>query len=213
MKIFLECLIEVMYSSHKEQQGEYDIQRIGGAYMSIGTNISLDCFSVQEGITLVGEEALKLSPNSDGYISIKLGNGKDRLGWDNYKYFILEMYVDIDAQALVEIYFEKANSNLSEKPAYILYEMVPKRQVKLVVDLDDLNSKKYFLLTLPGMLKGRIHCEPSSITEMSSVTVRFRPGYSHTFNGVTIDVYKRQAFVLKSALFHLDLLGHPHTIG
>lgn len=151
--------------------------------------IDLSGFHIAEGTRLSGGESLVVRPGDGGFIRLRLeGERAEMAGicWTRYRYFIADMIADMDAQMLVDFCFEKAEPAEGESRGYINYEMLPQRRVKLAVDLGELASKRFFLLTLPGMLKGRVHCDPCDIGEMNAVELCFHPGYSHAFESLTI---------------------------
>lgn len=169
--------------------------------------IDLRKIHLSHGTELLAEEGLAIKPGDDGYIRLRIEGETAEMGgvnWREYRYFIVDMLADMDSQMLVDFYFEKENTVEGEERGFINYEMLPTRRVKLVVDLEELQSKRFFLLTLPGMLKGRVHCNPSSIEEMNAVELYFHPGYSHVFDRLTIfETY------LCNTLPNMKVIGEP----
>lgn len=169
--------------------------------------IDLHNFFLAHGAGMPSEEGLVVKPADDGFIRLRLEGKTAEMGgvdWKAYRYFIVDMLADMDAQLLVDFCFEKARPAEGEKRGYINYEMLPTRRVKLAVDLEELQSKRFFLLTLPGMLKGRVYCNPCSIGEMNAVELCFHPGYSHIFKSLTVfEAY------LSDALPDMKVIGEP----
>lgn len=151
--------------------------------------IAVSSFVTAQGTVQYSGNTAVFRPDADGFIRLRLdGNlgvfaGAD---WAKHRYFIVDMLADMDSQALINVSFEKASPLPDEEPGTLTYEMIPTRRLKLVVDLLDLKSDHFFLLTLPGMLKGRITSNPCTISEMNTVELLMRPGYSHVFNSFTI---------------------------
>ena len=144
--------------------------------------LPLHSFELTEGSLLQQQPHLTLAPSAEGFVSLR----QQVQDWAAYRYLVVEMLVEMDSQAPVEVLFEKANPRPDEKPGSAQYEMIPTRRIRMAIDFEMLASKYFFLLTLPGMLKGRVHCEPSHISQMKTVTLRFHPGYSKNFSQVTI---------------------------
>lgn len=134
-------------------------------------------------------DSLKVFPDKDGFIRLRMEGEAGRIAgirWADFRYLIVDMLADMDAQTLINVGFEKAEPRPGEERGVISYEMLPSRRVKLAVDLRELKSEHFFPLTLPGMMKGRVRCNPSHIGEMSAVELCVRPGYSRVFNSLTI---------------------------
>ncbi|MDF2986542.1 MAG: Beta-galactosidase [Eubacterium sp.] len=170
-------------------------------------NIDLKKFRLLQGTELNGEEMLVIKPDDDGFIRLRLQGATAEMGdvnWGIYRYFIVDMLADMDSQMLLDFRFEKAEPAKGEETGYINYEMLPTRRVKLAVDLEALQSKKFFLLTLPGMLKARVNCNPCTITEMNAVELYFHPGYSRIFDSITIS----EAY-LCNTLPDMKVIGQP----
>lgn len=169
--------------------------------------IDLKQFYLAQGTAVPSDEGLTINPDKDGFIRLRLEGETGEMGglhWADCRYLIIDMLADMDAQALIDVCFEKADPLPDENRGIINYEMLPTRRVKLAVDIEDLKSKHYFLLTLPGMLKGRARCNPSSITEMNAVELYIHPGYSHVFNNFTIfEAY------LSDSLPDMKVIGEP----
>lgn len=170
-------------------------------------NIDLKKFRLLQGTELNGGDLRVIEPDADGFIRLRLEGETAEMGdvsWGNYRYFIVDMLADMDSQMLLDFRFEKAKPAEGEETGYINYEMLPTRRVKLVVDLEALQSRRFFLLTLPGMLKARVSCKPCTITEMNAVELYFHPGYSRIFNSITIfEAY------LSDALPDMKVIGQP----
>jgi len=169
--------------------------------------IDLKKFYLAQGTAVPSSEKLVIHPDKDGFIRLRLEGeiGKIAgLNWADCRYLIVDMLADMDTQALIDVCFEKTNPQPGEKRGVINYEMLPTRRVKLAVDMEELQSNRFFLLTLPGMLKGRARCNPSSITEMKAVELYIHPGYSHVFNSFTIfEAY------LADSLPDMKVIGEP----
>lgn len=169
--------------------------------------IDLKKFHVSQGTVLPAKDGLVIRPGEDGFIRLRLEGKTAEMGgmhWMDFRYFIVDMIADMDAQMLIDFCFEKENQLPEEKRGFINYEMVPTRRVKLAVDLEEMQSKHFFLLTLPGMLKGRVFCDPSSIGEMNAVELCVHPGYSHVFKSLTIF----EAYLCDS-LPDMKVIGEP----
>ncbi len=169
--------------------------------------ISLSAFLASQGTAAYTKDTVTFYPDAEGFIRLRLEGGPGSMAgvnWTEHRYFIVDMLADMDAQALINVFFEKTAPMPDEERGTILYEMLPTRRVKLAVDLQDLKSDHFFLLTLPGMLKGRIRSNPSAIGEMKAVELLIRPGYSHVFKSFTIF----EAYLCDS-LPDMKVIGEP----
>ena len=74
----------------------------------------------------------------------------------------------------------------------------------MVVKLDELESRRFFLPTLPGTLKGHVKGRPANISEMNALELYIHPGYSHVFNSFTIyEMY------LSNEIPDMTVIGEP----
>ena len=170
-------------------------------------SIAASSFTAKQGTVRYAGDTAVFSPDADGFIRLRLEGKTGTFAgadWAQYRYLIVDMLADMDAQALINVSFEKASPLPGEEPGTLIYEMIPTRRLKLVVDLNDLKSDHFFLLTLPGMLKGRVHCNPSSVSQMNAIELLMRPGYSHEFK--SFSVYE---MFLCDELPELKVTGEP----
>ncbi|MDP4151902.1 MAG: beta-galactosidase [Bacillota bacterium] len=170
-------------------------------------NIDLEKFRIVQGLTISKASGLSLKPDKDGYIRLRLEGDAGKLGgeiWDDDKYLIIDMLADMDAMANIDLLFFKAEKTDPNEKNCINCRMIPTRRVKMAIKLDELKSKRYFLPTLPGMLKGHISCIPTSIKAMSAMEIYIHPGYSHVFKSIHIfEIY------LSDTIPDMTVIGKP----
>lgn len=131
------------------------------------------------------EDGIFVIPDADGVIELSLTEKGKMRNWKNYSYLILEMNADMDAMANIDFCFCKRNE---KEPSNVLnYQMIPGRDVTVLVRFDELKSVRFFLKTMPGMLKGHCSGLPASIEEMGEVFLRLRPGWSREFRGIRLN--------------------------
>ncbi|WP_024291123.1 beta-galactosidase [Lacrimispora indolis] len=127
---------------------------------------------------------LVVSPDQCGFVEMDLMSEDDVRIWSRYSYLVLELKAGMDAMACVDLCFFKGEG---EKPDNVLsYQMIPTQDVTLLVDFSELKSVRYFLKTMPGMLKGHCTGLPAELSEMKRVTVLVHPGYSREFSGIRL---------------------------
>jgi hypothetical protein len=160
---------------------------------------------LQGEITCSEEAVLSINPDENGYIRLGIVGEKAKMGsvsWTDDKYLVIDMLSDIDAMTTVDIIFYKACENSESN--VLNYEMIPTKRVKLVIKLDELDSRRFFLPTLPGTLKGRQKGRPSNVSEMNRVEIIFHPGYSYNFKSLTLfEIY------LSDNLPDMTVMGDP----
>lgn len=129
-------------------------------------------------------EELMISPDKCGFVEINLICDGDARTWSRYSYLVLELKFEMDAMARLDLCFFKGEG---EKPDNVLsYQMIPAQNVTVLADFSELKSVRYFLKTMPGMLKGHCTGLPSELSEMKRVTVLVHPGYSREFSCIRL---------------------------
>ncbi|HEY8422096.1 MAG TPA: beta-galactosidase [Thermoclostridium sp.] len=168
--------------------------------------INLSELEILKGRKQISNGHMVLTPDEEGFIRVKLSGEKAKmcgLEWTEEKYLVIDMLADMDAMASVDVMFYSNNSNEPER-ILINYRMIPTKRVKMVVKLDELKSRRYFLPTLPGMLKGHVKGMPTDISEISRIEVLFHPGYSNEFKSLTI-----YGMYLTETLPDMTVIGEP----
>jgi hypothetical protein len=130
-------------------------------------------------------------PDKEGFVCLRLNDLDEN--WTGDRYFVMDFIADMDVMAGIDLrFFRKSkNEKLDKMPAILNYSMIPTRRVKLAVKLDELSSRRFFLPTLPGTLKGHVRCDPCSIADMGFMEILLHPGYvegcrSFTLFGLTL---------------------------
>ncbi len=147
--------------------------------------INLPLAAVIRGQGRLEDGGLSVVPDGYGFVEIALSDEDNPGRWASQSYLVLNLCIDMDAMASVELCFYKSEAG-SEPDNILSYQMIPGREVTVLVDFNELKSERYFMKTLPGMLKG--HCKglPASVDEMKAVRMVIHPGYSHQFHKVQI---------------------------
>jgi len=173
--------------------------------MGIKENIDLKELALLEGKIIIDEEPMTLMPDENGFIRLRISGVKANMcgiQWTDQKYLVIDMLADMDAMSTVDVIFSKAD----EEPgnSTLTYEMIPTKRVKLVIKLDELESRRFFLPTLPGTLKGRLKGRPANVSEMNKVEILFHPGYSNSFNSLRLfEIY------LSDVIPDMTVAGEP----
>lgn len=152
-------------------------------------SIDLKALAVLQGSATFGTDGLSLLPDGDGFIRLRLEGEAGKLGgveWSDELYLIVDMLADMDAMTNIDLLFFKAQGALENEKNCINCRMIPTRRVKMAIRLDELHSRRYFLPTLPGMLKGHISCIPTTIKAMNAMEFYVHPGYSRVFKSFHI---------------------------
>ncbi len=168
--------------------------------------IPRECMTIVQGRVCAHNEALTVAPSED-LVRIRMEGASGTfagIDWSRYRYLVLDMLSDMDAETNLHVYFEKEQPDPGEQRNYLMYQMIPGRRVRLALDLNALHSEAYFLLTQPGMLKGMAHCKPCDISEMRAVEIEVHSGYSRRFSSVSLfDVF------LADSLPEMKVCGEP----
>lgn len=146
-------------------------------------HLAASSFGILRGEKKSEMDELVLTPDQEGFVEISLMD-EGELSWEPYSYLVLVLRIQMDALAEVDIRFY---SREHENPNNVLgYQMIPTQDVTILVDFSELKSQRYFLKTLPGMLKGHCTGLPAEISDMRRVTMLVHPGYSTDFREVRI---------------------------
>ena len=170
-------------------------------------NIDLFQLKMIRGKILPKKENLTLQPEEDGFIRLRLDGEAARMGgvkWSSDKYLVIDMLSDMDAMTTVDVTFFREGNGNSKDANTLSYHMIPTKRVRMVVKLDELESRRHFLPTLPGTLKGHVTGRPADISAMNAVELTIHPGYSHTFRSFTIhEIY------LSDQIPDMSVTGEP----
>jgi hypothetical protein len=170
-------------------------------------NIDLFRLNIIQGDKLSDKGGLSLKPDRDRFIRLRLDGDTAFMGgveWNDQKYLIIDMLSDMDAMTTVDVMFFKAENADKNEQNIIKYHMIPTKRVKLAVRLDELESRRYFLPTLPGTLKGHVRCMPTNISFMNAVELYIHPGYSHAFKS-----FKIYEMYLSDEIPDMTVIGEP----
>ncbi len=146
--------------------------------------LSLEHWKILQGTGASDQEGMLLKPDADGFIRMELKGEPARMGgvsWTPEQYLVIDMLADMDAMTTVDVSFFKEHPQEENEKNVLNYHMIPTRRVKMAVRLDELSSRRVFLPTLPGTLKGNSNGRPASIAQMNRVEILVHPGYSHYF--------------------------------
>lgn len=172
----------------------------------IKENLDVKNLTFLQGEAEVSEEGLVIKPDKEGFIRIRLSGGKARMGgvhWTDQKYLVIDMLSDMDALTPVDVIFYKQDTADAEENI-LDYQMIPTKRVKMAIKLDELESRRFFLPTLPGTLKGHINGRPANISEVNRVEIMIHPGYSEHFKSFRIfEIY------LTNVLPEMTVVGEP----
>lgn len=151
--------------------------------------ISLDLWQILQGTGQLDGEELLLKPDSGGFIRMELKGEPAGMGgvkWTPEQYLVIDLLADMDAMTTVDVCFFPEHPAEKDEKNVLNYHMIPTRRVKMVLKLDELASRRVFLPTLPGTLKGHSYGRPACISEMNRVELLVHPGYSHYFRSLRI---------------------------
>jgi hypothetical protein len=169
--------------------------------------IPLEAWETIQGSAALDESGLRIQPDPDGFVRLQLKGETARMGgvsWTPEHYLIIDMLADMDAMTTVDIVFFKEHPSEEKEENVLNYHMIPTRRVKMAVQLDELASRRFFLPTLPGMLKGHVKGRPTSVSQMNRVEILIHPGYSRAF-----DSFRIYEIYLADALPDMTVIGEP----
>ena len=118
-------------------------------------------------------EGLVVLPGEDGVFCLSLDKAATGAHWTPDRYLTVDMNVDIDRMPVMYVDFVEHRKE-GEKVLSIRYFMIPTRRVKMMVQLSELDSHRFFLPTYPGTLKGHVEGEPTHIDWIDEVRIRIR---------------------------------------
>ncbi len=169
--------------------------------------IQLEQWKFLQGTGVKDAEGLLAKPDAEGFIRLELTGEKSRMGgvsWTPEQYLVIDMLADMDAMTTVDVLFFKEKPLEEGERNTLNYHMIPTRRVKMVLKLDELASRRFFLPTLPGTLKGHSNGRPTSIEEINRIEILVHPGYSHYFNSLRLyEIY------LADELPDMTVIGEP----
>lgn len=169
-------------------------------------SIALDQLRILRGTGGMKGQALTVLPDEEGRICIRLEHdaaSSKQAGWTKQHYLVLDMQAEMDAMAVINLEFYRARGQ-EDGNHTISYQMVPTKRVKLAVKLEELDSRRLFLPTLPGSFKGHSRGRPADVADMGAMEIHVSPGYSQTFKYFTLfGVY------LLDALPDMTVTGEP----
>ena len=169
--------------------------------------ISFDKFNILRGKAKLLENGLNIIPDEDGFVSLRLNGEKGSIAgisWEDDHYLIVDMLADMDAMTNIDLFFIKNGESTAKN--CINCRMIPGRRVKMAINLKELKSTRYFIETLPGMLKGHVACLPTSIKDIDSVEILVHPGRSSVFS--SFHIY--EAYPTKT-LPDMTVIGEPRV--
>ena len=105
------------------------------------------------------EQALEIPDAGQGY------------RWREDHYIVLDCLAE--AQSKVQIYYQW---HTGKDVLRTDYSIVPNRRVKMCIRLDELASKRWFLVTRPGTMKGHVGGRPTHIDRVDRVEIRTTQG-------------------------------------
>lgn len=147
--------------------------------------IDISLSSIRKGMGMQTSDGWKVIPDQEGEVELELGAGNLMRNWPRYRFLILKLRINMEGMALVDACFYKAGD---EEPSNRLrYQMIPQQSVTVLVDFAELQSKRYFLKTLPGMLKGMCSGMPISIGDAEMVKILIHAGCVCRFEHVIVE--------------------------
>ncbi|NMB96562.1 MAG: hypothetical protein GYA02_08115 [Clostridiaceae bacterium] len=174
----------------------------------IKENINLALLQIIQGEAILKEGELTIKPDGNGFIKLRLESDTALMGdveWTENKHLVIDILSDMDAMTTIDLIFFKTGDNSGESEKNVLnYHMIPTKRVKMAVKLDELQSRRHFLPTLPGTLKGHVSGRPTNISTVNAIEIYVHPGYSSIFKSFTIyEMY------LSDELPDMTVIGEP----
>ncbi len=128
---------------------------------------------------------------------MELKSDKKGFEWTDDKYIILDTLTEMDSNVNLKIEFYYGNEVTS-----LGYYLLPNRQVKVAIKLDELESKRWFLQTRPGTFKGHVAGKPTHISRVDKLRIVLEKGKNNrTFT--LFDLY------ISDVMPDLTVIGEP----
>ncbi len=128
---------------------------------------------------------------------LELKSHKRGFEWTDDRYIVLDTLTDMDSNVNLIIEFHNGREVTS-----LGYYLVPDRRVKVAIKLDELESKRWFLQTRPGTLKGHVSGKPTHISKIDKVRIILEKGK----NNRTFTLFN---MYLSDGLPDLTVIGEP----
>lgn len=133
--------------------------------------IPLNELKVASGNTKVCNDRLRLFPDSDGNGCLSYTNADEISHYPSSHLFCLDLRVNFDQMPTVCVDFVEHRKD-EEKILTVRYCLIPTVRVKMVAQLTELDSHRFFLPTYPGSYKGHVDGEPTSIDHIDEIRIR-----------------------------------------
>lgn len=128
---------------------------------------------------------------------LELKRDQNGFEWTQDNYIILDTLTEMDSNVNLKIEFHYGDEVTS-----LGYYLLPNRRVKVAFKLDELESKRWFLQTRPGTLKGHVAGKPTHISKVDKLRIVLEKGK----NNKTFTLYD---MYLSDCLPDLTVIGEP----
>ncbi|NLE55698.1 MAG: hypothetical protein GX617_12220, partial [Lentisphaerae bacterium] len=122
-----------------------------------------------------GGERVSAAPlvvrNQTGKIALALPKSAAGYRWHEDDYLIIDCEAQQNSKANVKYEFK-----IGDKLFTMGYYLVPKRRVKMAIQLAELASRRWFLQTRPGAMKGHVSGSPTHIDKVDEVRITVEKG-------------------------------------
>lgn len=122
-----------------------------------------------------GGERVSAAPlvvrNQTGKIALALPKSAAGYRWHEDDYLIIDCEAQQNSKANVKYEFK-----IGDKLFTMGYYLVPKRRVKMAIQLVELASRRWFLQTRPGAMKGHVSGSPTHIDKVDEVRITLEKG-------------------------------------
>ncbi len=136
-------------------------------------SIPIDHLTVLSGTTKFSDECLRIYPNHEGSVCLSYEDAEKILHYPSSHYLCLDLCINLDRMPTVYVDFVQ-HQGKEEKVLTIRYFLIPTVRVKMVMQLSELDSHRYFLPTYPGSFKGHVEGKPTSIENIDEIRIRMK---------------------------------------
>ncbi len=128
---------------------------------------------------------------------LELKRDQNGFEWTQDNYIILDTLTEMDSNVNLKIEFYYGDEVTS-----LGYYLLPNRRVKVAFKLDELESKRWFLQTRPGTLKGHVAGKPTHISKVDKLRIVLEKGKNNR-------IFTLYDMYLSDCIPDLTVIGEP----
>ncbi len=135
------------------------------------SKLDISSLSLVSGSIETKKEALRIFVDEENSFSLSCKDFALYKTRSASEYLCLDLSIKTDRMPTVYVEFIKHQES-EEKVLRIRYFMIPNVRAKMVIQLSELDSHRYFLPAYPGSFKGHVEGEPTDISCIDEIRIR-----------------------------------------